>query len=68
MVELLSPADNHECLAATIKADADSIYFGVKKLNKRSLEAKNFDLKDLKKIAELCHKNKIKAYLTVNYY
>jgi putative protease len=28
--------------------------------------AKNFDLKDLNKIAKICHKNKVKAYLALN--
>ncbi len=66
MVEILAPAGNHESLAAAIKAKADAVYFGIKGLNMRSLGSKNFDIKELDAIVKLCHKNKIKAYLTVN--
>ncbi|MDP7115758.1 MAG: peptidase U32 family protein [Candidatus Woesearchaeota archaeon] len=66
MVELLAPAGNKESLAAAIKAGADAVYFGVKELNMRSLGSKNFELEELPKIVEQCHKKKVKTYLTVN--
>ena len=46
---------------------ADAIYFGVEKYNMRQ-KAKNFERKDLKKVAEFCHNQNppIKAYLTTN--
>ena len=66
MVELLSPVGSFETLAAAIDAGADSVYFGIKGLNMRSASAKNFDISDLKKIAERCHKNNVKCYLTLN--
>ena len=64
-MEIMAPAGNFESLYAAIKANADSIYFGVENLNMRS-NSSNFKLKDLKKIAFICKKNKIKTYLTLN--
>ena len=63
--ELLAPAGDWISLRAAIKAGANAIYFGVKELNMRA-NAKNFKLSELKKIITLCHKNKVKAYLTLN--
>ncbi len=63
--ELLSPASNWPMLVAAINAGADSVYFGLKQLNMRAT-AKNFELRELKKIADYCHKNNVKAYLTLN--
>ena len=65
MVELLSPVHDFISLRAAIGAGANAVYFGVKELNMR-ITAKNFDLKALKKIADFCHKNNVKAYLTLN--
>lgn len=64
--ELMAPVGNYECLAAAIKAGADSVYFGIDKLNMRAGSAKSFTLKDIKKIADICKKNKVKSYLTLN--
>ena len=63
--ELLSPAGDYASLIAAIKAGADAIYFGIDELNMR-MNAKNFKLNELNKIASLCHKNNVKAYLTLN--
>jgi len=63
--ELLSPISNFEMLAAAIEAGADAVYFGLNELNMR-ITAKNFSLSDMKKITEICHKNKVKAYLAMN--
>jgi len=63
--ELLSPAGDWISLRVAIKAGANAVYFGVKELNMRA-NAKNFELKELKKITTLCHKNKVKSYLTLN--
>lgn len=63
--ELLAPISDFTSLRAAIDAGADSVYFGVKELNMR-VTAKNFEISDLKKISELCHKNKVKAYLALN--
>ena len=63
--ELLSPVQDLVSLKAAIQAKADAVYFGIKELNMRAT-AKNFRLKDLKQITDIAHKNKIKAYLTLN--
>ena len=63
--ELMAPVGNFEMLKAAVDAGADAVYFGVKNFNMRA-NAKNFSKDDLKKITEFCHKNKVKAYLTLN--
>ena len=63
--ELLSPVQDFTSLKAAIDAGADSIYFGIKELNMR-IGANNFNLKDTKKVIDLCHKNKVKVYFTLN--
>ena len=63
--EIMSPAGSFESLNAAIKAGADSVYFGVGKLNMRARSA-NFEYKDLGKIAKICKKNNVKSYLALN--
>lgn len=63
--ELLSPVQDFTSLKAAIDAGADAVYFGIKELNMR-IKAKNFNLKDIKKVINLCHKSKVKAYFTLN--
>ncbi len=65
-IELLAPAGDFESLNAAIKAGCDSVYFGIDHLNMRVLNTKNFTLEDIRKVAELCHENKVKCYLTLN--
>lgn len=62
----MAPVGSYEALSATIQAGAGSVYFGIGKLNMRSRSAKNFDLDDLKRIADICNKNGVKSYVTVN--
>jgi len=63
--ELLSPIQDLVSLKAAIDAGADAIYFGIKELNMRQ-KARNFELKNTKKVIDICHKNKVKAYFTLN--
>lgn len=65
-IEIMAPVGSYESLQAAINAGADSIYFGASNLNMRARSANNFDLDDIKKIAQICTKNKVKSYLTVN--
>lgn len=65
-IELMAPVGSYEALAAAIDAGADSVYFGVGKLNMRSASAANFTLDDLSKIVATAHAAGVKAYLTVN--
>jgi len=64
-VEIMAPAGSFESLNAAIKAGADSVYFGVGKLNMRARSA-NFEYSDLCKVAKICKKNNVKAYLALN--
>ncbi len=63
--ELLSPVSDFTSLNAAIQSGADAVYFGLKKLNMRAT-AKNFKTTELKKVTEICHKNKVRAFLTLN--
>jgi putative protease len=66
MIEIMSPAGSWEALQAALKADADSIYFGVDSLHMRARAAKRFTKEDLPEIVKRCRENKVKTYLTVN--
>jgi len=64
--ELLAPCQDWNSLKI-VRGLADAIYFGVQHYNMR-VKAKNFERKDLKKVAEFCHNQEpsMKAYLTTN--
>ena len=64
--EIMAPVGSRESLAAAIHAGANSVYFGIGKLNMRSHSASAFDIDDLKDIAAICQKAGLKSYLTVN--
>jgi putative protease len=51
---------------AAIQGKADSVYFGIGHLNMRSKSTLNFTSEDLKSIAEICHENHIRSYITLN--
>ena len=62
----MAPVGSYESLMAAIQGGADSVYFGVEKLNMRSQSSFNFTLEDLEKIVTICKEHGIKSYLTVN--
>ncbi len=62
----MAPVGSYESLRAAIQGGADSVYFGIEKLNMRSRSSNNFTFDDLDKIVEICNKAKVKTYLTVN--
>ncbi len=62
----MAPAGSYESLSAAIRAGADSVYFGVDKLNMRSRAASPFHLGDLKRIARICRWCGVKSYLALN--
>ena len=64
--EIMAPVGSHESMAAAIQAGADSIYFGIERLNMRAHSASTFTIDDLKSIARTCHEHGMKSYLTVN--
>lgn len=62
----MAPAGNFECLHAAIQGGADSVYFGVGKLNMRSHSANNFGPEDLPEVVRICREAGVKSYLTLN--
>jgi putative protease len=64
--EIMAPVGSRESLAAAIQAGADSIYFGIEKLNMRAHSASTFTIDDLREIAATCAEHGMKSYLTVN--
>ena len=62
----MAPVGSPECLAAALRAGADSIYFGIEHLNMRAHSASAFTINDLRRIARECRACGVKSYLTVN--
>jgi putative protease len=64
--EIMAPVGSWESLQAAVQAGANSVYFGIDKLNMRSQSTINFTFEDLGKITEICRASGIKTYITVN--
>lgn len=64
--EIMAPVGSQESFAAALKAGADSVYFGIERLNMRAHSANTFTINDLKEIAATCEQHGVKSYLTVN--
>jgi len=65
-IELMAPAGSYESLRAAIQGGADSVYFGVEKLNMRSRSSQNFTLEDLEKVSGIAREHNIHSYLALN--
>ena len=65
-LEIMAPAGSYESLWAAIQGGADSVYFGVDRLNMRSHSANNFTLADLPEVCTICREHGLKSYLTLN--
>ena len=65
-LEIMAPAGNFECLQAAIKGGANSVYFGIGRLNMRSRSANNFAPEDLGQIIDICRKAGVRTYMTLN--
>jgi len=65
-LEIMAPAGNFECLHAAIQGGADSVYFGIGRLNMRSHSANNFAAEDLAEVCRICRENGVRSYLTLN--
>lgn len=65
-IEIMAPAGSWEALRAAIAGGADSVYFGVEKLNMRARSSHNFTCDDLPGIVALCREHGLKSYLTLN--
>ena len=64
--EIMAPVGSRESLQAAVQAGADSVYFGIERLNMRAHSASTFTIDDLREIAAMCHEHGMKSYLTVN--
>lgn len=64
--EIMAPAGSWESLMSAINAGANSVYFGIEKLNMRAKSSSNFTTEDLREIVRICKENNVKSYLTVN--
>ena len=65
-IEIMAPVGCYESLHAAINAGANSVYFGIGRLNMRSASAANFSEADMEQIVEIAHNAGVKTYLTVN--
>ena len=65
-INLMAPVGSYESLAAAVQAGANSVYFGVEKLNMRARSSANFTLADLAQIVAICKANGMESYLTLN--
>ncbi len=65
-VEIMAPVGSYESLMAAIQGGADSVYFGIGKLNMRSNSSKNFTLDDLVTISGIAKKHGLRTYITLN--
>lgn len=65
-LEIMAPAGSYESLWAAIQGGADSVYFGVDRLNMRSHSANNFKIADLPDVCGICREHGLKSYLTLN--
>jgi len=64
--DLMAPVGSFESLNAAIRAGADSVYFGLGRLNMRARSSINFTPKDLEKIMRICRYFDRRAYVTMN--
>lgn len=62
----MAPAGSFAAMKAAIKAGADSVYFGLDKLNMRARAARPFSRGDLPEIVRICNEGKVKSYLALN--
>jgi len=65
-LEIMAPAGSWEALRAAIRGGADSVYFGVGKMNMRARSSHHFSTADMPEIAGLCREHGLKSYLTLN--
>ncbi len=65
-LEIMAPVGSYESLMAAVQGGANSVYFGIEKMNMRAHSSNNFTFDDLKKIVKICEENNLKSYLTVN--
>lgn len=65
--ELLAPAGNMEKLKIAIHYGADAVYMGGQAFGLRNM-ADNFSVEEMAAALDFCHRQNVKAYLTINSY
>jgi putative protease len=65
-IDLMAPVGSFETLHAAIQGGADSVYFGIDRLNMRARSTFNFTLTDLGKIVHYSKSFNKRTYLTLN--
>lgn len=65
-IEIMAPAGSWESLTAAVQGGADSVYFGVEKMNMRARSSASFTSEDLPAVAALCREKGMKSYLALN--
>ncbi len=65
-LEIMAPAGGFDCLQAAIQGGADSVYFGIGRLNMRSRSAANCLPEDLPEVVRICREAGVRSYLTLN--
>jgi len=65
-IDLMSPVGSFETLHAAIQGGADSVYFGIDRLNMRARSVFNFTPADLQKIVRYSKSFNKRTYLTLN--
>jgi U32 family peptidase len=65
-IDLMAPVGSFETLHAAIQGGADSVYFGIDRLNMRARSVYNFTPADLQKIVRYCKSFNKRTYLTLN--
>ena len=65
-IEIMAPVGSYESLMAAIQGGANSVYFGLDKLNMRARSSFNFTKENLPELISICREHHIKTYLTLN--
>ena len=65
-IEIMAPVGSYGSLRAAMQGGADSVYFGIGKLNMRSRSSNNFTTDDLAEISKICREKNIRTYITLN--
>jgi putative protease len=55
--EIMAPVGSRDSLAAAIRGEADSVYFGIERLNMRARSSNSFTINYLHDIAQICNKS-----------
>ena len=63
--EIMAPAGDKDCFLAALAAGADAVYLGLKHFSAR-MQAQNFSISELSRLANLAHGKGVKVYVAMN--